>query len=232
MGRVVELPPPPVEPIRSPEVTFRGERAILLKGPAGVLDARLFGPSDARYAVVVCHPHPLYGGSMHSPVPLSISKGLSERGDVAYVRFNFRGVPKSEGMHDHGRGEIDDVAAALNALREHAPGASVSLCGHSFGSWVGLKAAGREPGVDRVALVGPSIRFFQFDPKDGAPFDGRLAIFLGTEDEFCDPEEGKKLAEILGAELRLFDGFDHHFMKSRRALSEQVVKFLLPERSF
>jgi alpha/beta superfamily hydrolase len=212
-------------------VSVRGEESVELRGPVGKLDARAFGPEDATHAVVICHPHPLYGGSMHSPVPLSIAKALAERPRTAFLRFNFRGVPASEGQHDHGVGEIDDVAAAIALLRSRAPRASLCVCGHSFGSWVGLKAAARDGGVDRVALIGPSIRFFEFSPQDGAPFAGRLAIFIGDEDEFCDPDEARTLATALGAELRLFQGFDHHFMKSRRTLAEAVVPFLAPEAS-
>ncbi len=231
MARINELPPPPDEPVRSPAVNVRGEEPIELRGPAGGLEARIFGPNDATHAVVVCHPHPLYGGTMHSPVPLSIARGLAERPRTAFLRFNFRSVPSSEGQHDHGKGEVDDVSAAIALLRSRHPRASLCVCGHSFGSWVGLKAAARDGGVDRVALVGPSIRFFQFSPLDGAPFRGRLAIFIGDQDEYCDPDEARVLADTIGAELRLFQGFDHHFLKSRRTLAEAVVPFLAPESS-
>lgn len=231
MARVNELPPPPVDPVRSPAVSVRGEEQAMLRGPAGLLDARIFGPADATHAVVVCHPHPLYGGSMHSPVPLSIARALAERPRTAFLRFNFRGVPASEGEHDHGVGEIDDVAVAIALLRSRFSRASLSVCGHSFGSWVGLRAAARDGGVDRVALVGPSIRFFQFSPDDGAPFRGRLMVFIGDEDEYCDPDEASALAQTIGAELRMFPGFDHHFLKSRRTLAEAVVPFLAPESS-
>ena len=231
MARINALPPPPDVPVRSPVVSVRGEEPVGLRGPSGLLDARIFGPEDATHAVVVCHPHPLYGGSMHSPVPLSIARALSERPQTAFLRFNFRGVPSSEGAHDHGVGEVDDAAAAIALLRARFPRASLCVCGHSFGSWVGLRAAARDGGVDRVALVGPSIRFFQFSAVDGAPFRGRLTIFIGDQDEYCDPDEARSLAQVIGAELRLFEGFDHHFLKSRRTLAEAVVPFLAPESS-
>lgn len=192
------------------------------------LEARVRVPEHAKRAVLICHPHPLYGGSMHSPVPLAIAKLLSERGDVAHMRLNFRGVGASGGTYDDGRGEKEDARAAIAELRRRAPGMKLTVCGHSFGSWVGLRAAADDGGVERVALIAPSVRFFEFDPKLAAPFDGRLAIFIGDRDEFCDTDEARGLATALGAELHVLEGFDHHFLKSRRTMAETVAPFIAP----
>jgi alpha/beta superfamily hydrolase len=199
---------------------------------AGRLDARVHLPDVPQRAVVLCHPHPLYGGSMHSPVPLTIAKTLADvAGDVvAWARFDFRGVEKSAGTYDDGRGEVDDARAVIEHLRGIAPDVPVSVCGHSFGSWVGLRAAAADGGVERVLLVAPSTRFFErWD--DALSFAGPKTIFLGDRDEFCDVDEGRALAAQLGAELRLFEGFDHHFMKSRRAMADAAIPVLVPEVS-
>jgi alpha/beta superfamily hydrolase len=226
MARIERLPPPEPNPVRSPPVAVRGE----VETRIGTLDARAHVPAAPVRAVVICHPHPLYGGSMHSPVPLAIAKTLADRaGDrVAWARFDFRGVGASDGTYDDGRGEVDDARAVVAHLRAAAPGVPMTLCGHSFGSWIALRAAGLEAGMDRVLLVAPSTRFFQFR-DDAFAFAGSKFIFLGDQDEFCDLDEGRELAKRLGADLRIFEGFDHHFTKSRRAMAEAAVPVVAPE---
>jgi alpha/beta superfamily hydrolase len=226
MARVDRLPPPPAVPARSPPVAVAGEVETRVAG----LAARVHALPGAVRAVVICHPHPLYGGSMHSPVPLAIAKELSDerRGTVAWARFDFRGVGASEGSYDEGRGELDDTRAVIEHMRRAMPGAQVSICGHSFGSWVGLRAAATGPGVDRVLLAAPSVLFLMFK-DDALGFTGKKTIFIGSEDIYCDVDEARVLAERLGADLRIFEGFDHHFMKSRRAMAKAALPILVPE---
>ncbi len=228
--RISRLPPPEPNPPRSPDAKVRGEEAITVHGPVD-LEARVYAPPGAERAVVLAHPHPLYGGSMHSPVPLAIAKTLADLGGdrVAWLRFDFRGVGASGGVFDDGRGETDDVVAAIAELRRRAPGAKLSVCGHSFGSWTGLRGAIADGGVERVALVAPSTRFFEFGQAIDARFAGPIAIVIGDEDEFSDVTEARELAERLRAEIRVMTGFDHHFLKSRRQMAEAVVAFAAPE---
>lgn len=232
MRRLDRLPPPPDVPVTSPPAVIAGEDETRIAGIGGgpSLEARVHVAPGAVRAVVLCHPHPLYGGTMHSPVPLAIARLLAEKGDVAWARFNFRGVGASEGSYDHGRGEVDDARSILAYVRDAAPGVPVTVCGHSFGSWVGLRAAaevGAEV-VDRVLLVAPSVRFLAFD-EERPKFEGKKTIFVGTEDELCDVDEARALATELGADLRVFDGFDHHFLKSRRAMAEAALPIVAPE---
>ncbi len=225
------LPPPPAVPVRSPAANVPGEEAITIASDVAI-EARVRAPAGAKRAVVLCHPHPLYGGSMHSPVPLAIAKTLLELGgdDVATLRFNFRGVGASGGTYDDGRAEIGDARAAIDELRRRAPGAKLTVCGHSFGSWVGLRASGAAGDVERVALVAPSTRFFDFDGSDALAYAGPIAIVIGDEDEFSDLVEAKALAEKLRADLRVLrGGFDHGFQKSRRQMAEVVAAFVAPE---
>ena len=202
-------------------------------GPSIV--ARIHAPPGAERAVVICHPHPLYGGSMHSPVPLALAKVLSDevRDRVAWARFDFRGVGGSEGTYDDGRGEVDDALSVMDELRRAAPGAPLAVCGHSFGSWVGLLAAtapggSTETPADRVLLLAPSVRF---ESREGGPLrrPPRSTVFIGDRDEFCDVDEARALADELGADLRVFEGFDHHFLKSRRAMAEAALPVIVPE---
>lgn len=235
LSRVDRLPPPPAEPVRSPPVIVMGEEEVRVAGLAGgpSIVARIHAPAGAKRAVLICHPHPLYGGSMHSPVPLALAKILSDevRDRVAWARFDFRGVGGSEGTYDDGVGEVDDALAVIDELRRVAPGAALSVCGHSFGSWVGLRAATsptRAALADRVLLLAPSVRF---EPRvSGSLRRPRSAtIFIGDRDEFCDVDEARALADELGADLRVFEGFDHHFLKSRRAMAEAALPVIVPE---
>jgi alpha/beta superfamily hydrolase len=212
-----------------------GEVEVMIPGLDGgpSLAARVHAPPMARRMVVLCHPHPLYGGSMHSPVPLILAKALAEQGrgpsPIAWARFDFRGVGASEGKYDDGRGEVEDVRAVIRYLRQMVPGAALSVCGHSFGSLAGLRAAAAED-ADRALLVAPSVRFFEF-PSTWADlrWPATTAIFVGTEDEFIDPAEARALGARIGAEVRVFEGFDHHFLRSRRALATAATPFLVPE---
>ncbi len=229
-----ELPPVPESPQLSPPVLVAGEEALTLAGLPGEpsLEARVRGGPHARTSVLFCHPHPLYGGTMHSAVVVALAKVVAERGGAAAagLRFNFRGVGASEGEYGEGPGEILDARAALRALRARAPGAEVVVCGYSFGSWVGLRAALEEGGVARVALVAPALRVFdlaEWPQGAGAP---DLAIFVGDKDEFCDVREAEDLARRLGAELTVLAGQSHFFLASRRKLAEAVSPFLLGEK--
>jgi alpha/beta superfamily hydrolase len=219
-------------------VTVTGEEEVRVAGRAGgpSIVARIHAPAGARRAVLICHPHPLYGGSMHSPVPLALAKILSDEvpDRVAWARFDFRGVGGSEGTYDDGVGEVDDALAVIDELRRLAPGAALSVCGHSFGSWVGLRAATtptRAAPADRVLLLAPSVRFERFEPSVGGslPRPPRSTIFIGDRDEFCDVDEAHALADELGADLRVFEGFDHHFLKSRRVMAEAALPVIVPE---
>jgi hypothetical protein len=169
---------------------------------------------------------------MHSAVVVAIAKVLAEKGErIAALRFNYRGVGASEGTYGNGEGEVEDARAALRALRERAPGAKVAVCGYSFGTWVGLRAAALEGGVERVALIAPAVRIFDFVREDAANLGGKIALYLGDRVEFCDGAEARDLASALGASLQVFEGCDHIFMASRRKLADAVVPFLAPESS-
>lgn len=111
-----------------------------IEGPAGRLEALLEEPEhgEPTEACLVCHPHPLYGGTMHNKVVYRIARGLRRAGGVV-LRFNFRGVNLSHGVHDHGVGEVEDARAALVYLRGFYPELPFTLAGFSFGSRVALR---------------------------------------------------------------------------------------------
>src|SRR5260370_14475836 len=116
-------------------------RSIVLAGLAGRLEALLnVGAPEAAYAALVCHPHPLYGGTLHNKVVFHAMKALNSFG-FPVLRFNFRGAGLSQGEHDHGEGEVDDVRTALDWL-DHELHRPLLFAGFSFGAAVGLPGAG------------------------------------------------------------------------------------------
>ena len=234
MARTHDLPPPPSRPALSPPAWVPGEERIMMPGLPGEpsLEAALRVPANPERAVVLCHPHPLYGGTMHSAVVLAVAKVLEERAGprVASVRFNYRGVGASEGLYDKGNGETLDVRAAIDLVRERVPGKPITVCGYSFGTWVGLRAASLErerADIDRVVLIAPAVRVFAFVEEDAATTEVPIAIFVGDSDEFCDVSEAETLAKTIGATLEVLPESDHYFLRSRRKLAERVVPALM-----
>ncbi len=156
--------------------------AVRIRGPAGMLEAITACPpvgAPMRAVGVVCHPHPLYGGSLQNKVVHYLSQTLNELG-VGTVRFNFRGVGASEGEYDGGQGETDDLLAVLDWARKQRPGHDVWLAGFSFGAYVVLRAASRWP-VSRLITVAPPVNFFDFGTI--APPDCPWLLVQGDSDE-------------------------------------------------
>src|SRR5579863_10283199 len=184
-------------------------RTFFIRGPAGQLEAMLWTAEEADppLAAVVCHPHPLFGGTMHNKVVYQAAKALHRSG-LPVLRFNFRGAGLSEGGHDGGRGEQDDVRAALNYLSEQFPAQPILLAGFSFGAWVGLRVGCEDPRVTK--LIGLGIPVDNSDltylracakPKlilQGAddPFGSRANM----EALFAEMPEPKQLVIVEGAE--------------------------------
>ena len=198
----------------SEAVPFRSHVKNLddLRGPAGRLEAVLnTGSDDALYAAVVAHPHPLFGGTMHNKVVYHAAKAFSSFG-MPVLRFNFRGVGLSEGEHDAGPGEMDDVRAAVDWMDKEF-GLPILFAGFSFGSNVGLRACCGDRRVQGLAALGLPIlaegrRYtYNFLPACGAV----PKLFLsGDQDAFgsvADVEaalsnapEPKKIVWVAGAD--------------------------------
>ncbi|HWR16596.1 MAG TPA: alpha/beta fold hydrolase [Terriglobales bacterium] len=130
--------------------------SFFIEGPAGRLEALLnAGSPDAKYAALVCHPHPLYGGTMHNKVVYHAAKALNSFG-FPVLRFNFRGAGLSEGEHAHGRGEIDDVRAALHWLTSKF-NRPIVFAGFSFGASTGMRACCPDPDVKFLISLGTPV---------------------------------------------------------------------------
>lgn len=127
----------------------------------GQLEGLFQGPESPTAAAVLCHPHPLHGGTMNNNVVYRTARAL-ERAGLAVLRFNFRGVGASTGAHDHGVGEEDDVRAALTQLEAILPGLPLWVAGFSFGARVGLAAGAKDQRVGRLLGIGLVPRMFDF----------------------------------------------------------------------
>lgn len=214
----------------------RAEARTFLSGDL-MLEGRLDRPDEPVPVpgVVLCHPHPLYGGQMHDMVLDSLATSLLGRGIVT-LRFNFRGVGASEGEYDGGAGEEDDVIAALDALaREPAvDGQRIGLAGYSFGAGVAVGAAARAPGIAALTLVAcPPARL---DTPEARALAVPKLLLAGGEDTMIPPAQLQRLAGALEEpkELIIVRGADHFFGGFDREVGEPAGRFfarwLGPER--
>jgi alpha/beta superfamily hydrolase len=187
-------------------------RSIFLEGQAGRLESTLWTTpgTDARLAAVVCHPHPLFGGTMHNKVVYQAAKTLHRRG-VPVLRFNFRGAGISEGQHDKGRGERQDVRAALDYLAKEFPGLRILLAGFSFGAWVGLQVGCADERVTDVIGLGIPVESSDLTYlRDCA----KPKLFVqGANDQFGSRTNVEKLYSELAEPKKLVfvENADHFF---------------------
>lgn len=182
-----------------------------LAGPVGRLEAVLMlPPRPPLAAAVVCHAHPLHGGIMHYKLIFRAAKALQAQG-AAVLRFNFRGVGRSEGQHDHGQGEQDDARAALDEMERRFPGLPQVLGGFSFGSLVALRVGAADPRVRALVALGLPLRL---DPGDFLATVAKPRLFVqGERDEFGSGLAVRELVARLPPprSLVVVPGADHFF---------------------
>jgi len=189
--------------------------------PAGEirLEGRLARTAGGR-AVVICHPHPQMGGSMDNNVVETLVTAYGDAG-YATLRFNFRGAGRSGGAYDEGRGEQDDVLAAVAFLNGEGFGAP-ELAGYSFGAWVISRVLASSGKAFPTVLVSPPAGFMEFDFR-GWPGNVRL-VTAGDRDPYLDRTQVEAEARRAGAEFELIPGADHFYMGRERLLLEAVRK--------
>ena len=206
-------------------------RSLFLEGPAGRLEALLnAGAENATHAAVVCHPHPLFGGTLHNKVVFHTMKALNRFG-FPVLRFNFRGTGLSQGEHDHGIGEVDDVRTALDWLDSefHMP---LIFSGFSFGAATGLRAACADSRVRAVIGLGVPVVPVTADIEEPRVYNYEFLqpctkpkLFVsGARDQF-GPRA--KLEALVGSlpepkKLVLIEGGDHFFEGRLREMREAI----------
>jgi alpha/beta superfamily hydrolase len=207
-----------------------GRLEALLETPArrGVTSEGLVAtgaPEGIRAAVVLGHPHPQFGGTMHTKGVYHAAKGLARIG-CAVLRFNFRGVGKSEGAYDEGRGERDDFRAALDVMAERFPGAPLWAGGMSFGSWVGLSVGVEDPRVSALLGVATPVNKWDFSEVATSP---KPKFFIhGEMDEICGFREINAFyaRATEPKELVIVDGSDHLFSGVVNEVADAVEELL------
>ena len=210
----------------------------MLDGPAGQLEALLnSGAENATHAALVCHPHPVFGGTMHNKVVFHAMKALNNFG-FSVLRFNFRGTGLSQGEHDHGRGEVDDVRTALDWL-DREFGLPLIFAGFSFGAAVGLNAACADDRVKALVGLGTPVA-----PVDERSYDleflrscHKPKLFVsGSRDQFGPRTKLEALVHSLHdpKKLVIIESADHFFegrLREMREAIESWVRETIPERS-
>ena len=197
---------------------------IRLEGLLSVQEASSF-----RGGVVLCHPHPQYGGNMDHPVMTTAAQVAYEEG-YSTLRFNFRGVGESEGSYGQGVGEQEDVKAAADYLysklkNNHSP---LILVGYSFGAWAGFPVAIRDERFEGMAAIAPPLEIFDFDFLKGCK--KRKLFIAGSRDLFCPASRLEEWYLQLEdpKSLSIISGTDHFFLFHTRSLVQPLKEFFRP----
>lgn len=203
---------------------------FFLQGPAGRIEAILWIPTRAstpELAAVLCHPHPLFGGTMHNKVVYQMGKSLDAIG-IPVLRFNFRGAGLSAGTHDAGTGETEDVKAAIDFIATQFPEIPLLIGGFSFGSWVGLRVGCGDVRVTELFGVGIPVNNSNFEFLESCAKP--KLIVQGTKDEHGAWHKVEQLGSRLsnGTQLIPVQDADHflagHLDELDRALSNWLME--------
>lgn len=202
-------------------------QATILRGPAGGLEALIETPAasaEVGHFGVICHPHPLKGGTLDNKVVYTVARAFQELG-APTIRFNFRGVGASAGQYDDGRGETEDALAVIAEGRRRWPGAALWLAGFSFGGAVAIRAA-RPAEAARLVSVAPAVLGMEpFDPP-ACPW----VVIQGETDDVVDPVAVREWVTQLDArpapEFTVVPGVEHFFHGHLPELRQAVMQFL------
>jgi alpha/beta superfamily hydrolase len=205
------------------EAPYMGEH-FLIPGPAGGLEAVMASPQarqDNSAVAVICHPHSLYGGSMANKVVHIVANAFDEMG-LPTLRFNFRGVGHSQGRYDHGRGEVEDLVAICQWLKQRYSQAPLWLAGFSFGSYVAYQAH-QQVNAERLLLIAPPVTLFEFNAV--AQVQVPWLVIQGGKDEIIAPEKVSAWVHHQGkAASYEWLGDADHFFHGRLNRIREIIK--------
>jgi alpha/beta superfamily hydrolase len=189
------------------------------------LQAHLREPEgEVQGKVVVCHPHPVYGGTMDNRIVYRAARSAARVGFAA-LRFNFRGVGESSGQYDHGLGEREDAAAAIEWIDRKYPGKPCAVVGYSFGAWVGLLVGSGDSRISAMVGIGLPLDLYNFDYL--VDYSNPTLYIVGTGDEFCSQEKLDDLQARLppSSKIALIRDADHFFSEHIEELEMIIENF-------
>ncbi|MDH3326415.1 MAG: alpha/beta hydrolase [Gammaproteobacteria bacterium] len=200
---------------------------FLFDGPTGKLEALLAAPdSENTYnaIAVVCHPHPLYEGTLNNKITYMIAKTLADLG-IPTLRFNFRGVEKSEGVYSDGIGEKDDLISAVEIMKKMFPDNNLWLGGFSFGSYIALKTS-HELNAKRLITVAPAVRSFDFS-EITIP-DCPWVLLQGLADEVVNAQDVLDWCDSLSSppHIKTFEGVGHYFHRRLPDIKQAILEHI------
>lgn len=204
---------------------------IIFSGPEGRLEGRYHqGESRNAPAAIVLHPNPTQGGTMNNKVVYNMFHALARQG-FSVLRFNFRGVGRSQGRFDSGIGELSDAATALDWIQQQNPDASSFwITGFSFGAWISMQLLMRRPEANRFIAVSPPVNMYDFSFLAPCPAPG--LILQGDQDSVVPEESVSKLAEKLSkqrntnVDYRIIPGADHFFRETMDNFNEHLDDYI------
>ncbi len=204
---------------------------VIFSGPEGRIEGRYHHSEEkGAPAAIVLHPHPKHGGTMNNKVVYNTYKTFVDNG-FSVLRFNFRGVGRSEGSFDNGIGELVDAATALDWLQLQNPDASTFwVAGFSFGAWQAMQLLMRRPELEAFIAISPPANMYDFTFLAPCPRSG--LIVQGTQDSIVEEDAVSKLAEKLNGQrnieidYRVINGADHFFRQHMDTLVEHVEEYV------
>ena len=204
---------------------------VIFNGPDGRLEGRYHHhPDPAGPLAVILHPHPQHGGTMNNRVVYELFQIFKQR-DFSVLRFNFRGVGRSQGAYSRGEGELSDAAAALDWMQKLRPDAkNVWVAGYSFGAWIGMQLLMRRPEIGGFFSIGAPANLYDFSFLAPCPSSG-LFLHAG-QDEIVTEDSVKKLVEKLRAQRGIdidyerIPGATHTFATHLDQMNKSVERYL------
>lgn len=197
-----------------------------IEGPAGKLEALLKEPhGNVTHAVVVSHPHPMFGGTMHNKVVYRIAKTFQDAG-FATLRYNFRGAGRSKGRHDNGRGEQDDLRAAIRFIQTKYPDAELWLAGFSFGAAMTIHVGCADTRLRALVLAGLPVSKYDFSELETC--DKPKLLLQGSMDEFGSVADLQNFYNRLTGEkvMRVIENADHFFEGKLPEMGAALAEFI------
>ena len=207
---------------------------VIFNGTEGRLEGRYHHSKQPGSPIaLLLHPHPQHGGTMNNKVVYSLYQTYVQRG-FSVLRFNFRGVGRSQGTFDNGQGELSDAASALDWMQTYNPNADgVWIAGFSFGAWIGMQLLMRRPEVVGFVSVAPPANMYDFSFLAPCPSSG--LIVQGDKDEIAPPEDSKKLADKISAQKNITVDYElikdaDHFFQGKMDKMTNIVSGYMDKR--